>query len=81
MLQALTAKEVEYIADCLSNEDLLIKENAGVITNVEPTTSANLLKIFTCTSATLSIAVELLESTSRNCSFITTKLTINHRRD
>ncbi|CAM3408611.1 hypothetical protein [Paenibacillus lupini] len=28
MLQALTAKELEYIADSLSNEDLLIKQNA-----------------------------------------------------
>ncbi|SFE47141.1 hypothetical protein SAMN05216378_3233 [Paenibacillus catalpae] len=28
MLQALTAKELEYIADSMSNEDLLIKQNA-----------------------------------------------------
>lgn len=28
MMQALTAKELEYIADSLSNEDLLIKQNA-----------------------------------------------------
>ncbi|GLX67126.1 hypothetical protein [Paenibacillus glycanilyticus] len=27
-MQALTAKELEYIADSLSNEDLLIKQNA-----------------------------------------------------
>lgn len=28
MLQALTAKELEYLVDSISNEDLLIKQNA-----------------------------------------------------
>ncbi|GGG51351.1 hypothetical protein [Paenibacillus radicis (ex Gao et al. 2016)] len=28
MLQPITAKELEYIADSLSNEDLLMKQNA-----------------------------------------------------
>ncbi|MFF2483733.1 hypothetical protein [Paenibacillus sp. NPDC058071] len=28
MLQPITAKELEYVADSLSNEDLLLKQNA-----------------------------------------------------
>ncbi|WP_337099647.1 hypothetical protein [Paenibacillus sp. YIM B09110] len=32
MLQPMTAKELEYIADSMSNEDLLIKQNAQVAT-------------------------------------------------
>ncbi|MFD0588452.1 hypothetical protein ACFQZE_10600 [Paenibacillus sp. GCM10027627] len=31
MLQPLTAKELEYIADSMSNEDLLIKQNAALV--------------------------------------------------
>ncbi|WP_219838573.1 hypothetical protein [Paenibacillus sp. R14(2021)] len=28
LIQALTSKELEYLVDCISNEDLLIKQNA-----------------------------------------------------
>ncbi|RED63846.1 hypothetical protein [Cohnella lupini] len=38
MMQAMTAKELEYVADSMSNEDLLIKQcavAAATITNVQ----------------------------------------------
>ncbi|WP_445489076.1 hypothetical protein [Niallia sp. 03133] len=35
MVQPLTGKELEYMADCMSNEDLLIKQAIVALTHVQ----------------------------------------------
>ncbi|WP_256760812.1 hypothetical protein [Cohnella sp. WQ 127256] len=66
MMQAMTAKELEYIADSMSNEDLLIKQcavAAASITNVQVQQAcAHMISVHTQHYGTLLSAIQQHQS-------------------